>query len=837
MTETKQPFSARCYSPRLLVGIGLLCAFAIAFLVSEIVTQLRALSTASSDNVHWVLSQTEVEYLDFRTAVESARRTGEAAALDTVVVEFDLFYSRIVTLGSGSLYTRASEVAPFGDSVTQIRARLDALVPLIDGSAEGLLKNLDHLAEEADAIKPLLRRVTTSGLHYFTDQAAQSRTSISQTLLHLAILMVSLVCALILMLAFNRRNAIQAEQRGAALSHAHARLNTILETSLDAVIVSDLDGRILNFNSAAERIFQHTSSNVIGRSLSDVIIPDHLKAAHEAGMRRMQRSGVHTVIGHGRIRLEAKRGDGEVFPVEMALEKAQTGEGEMVVAFLRDISRRVASEAELVEARDKALAGEKAKAEFLAMMTHEIRTPLNGLLGNLALLENTPLSRQQARYVRNMDISGGILMHHVDAVLDVARFEAGHTQKTEDVVHLGHLIQNIVDGQVSAAEANDNHIQWGWEGAPLKWVKLDATRLQQVLLNLLGNAIKFTKGGRILIEAEQCQYDNNGTLRPGLQIRVIDSGIGISEVDQQRIFDDFQVLGTNGLEGGTGTGLGLGIARRFITSMGGEIGCESTPGVGSVFWLHIPVTRAKPPLEVASSCPKTMKATATPSQACDILLVEDNEMNLELAREMLTGLGHDVTVARDGLEAVAAADAHQFDLILMDIRMPRLDGLSATGTIRAGNGPNRDAPFIAFSANVLPEAKARFVEAGMSGFLAKPLKQADLQEVLSKFCTTKSNSGQTQVAVDPDLGDLCTRYETEMQGLFDWLGTSPEDHAEIAELAHKLAGSAAAFGQADLRDALIALEMAAESGSDAAIASAIKGARDTWTNAPEPALA
>lgn len=836
MTDPKRPFAIRCYSPRLLIGVGLLCSFAITFLVSEIVSQLRAVSTASSDNVHWVLSQTEVEYHGFRTAVESARRTGDAAALDKVTVEFDLFYSRMITLDTGSQYSKVRAEAPFGDSVALVRARLDALVPLIDGPTRQLLQGLDHLAAEADAIKPVLRRATISGLHYFTEQAIQSRESIAETLLRLAALLVSLICALILMLAYNRRNALQAEQRGVELGHAHARLHTILETSLDAVIVSDLDGRILNFNSAAERIFQHSSADVLGRNLSEVLIPDHLRAAHDAGMRRMQNTGTHTVIGHGRIRLEAKRGNGEVFPVEMALEKAETGEGEMVVAFLRDISQEVASEAELVEARDKALAGEKAKAEFLAMMTHEIRTPLNGLLGNLALLENTRLSRQQARYVRNMDISGGVLMHHVDSVLDVARFEAGKAETNQEVVHLGHLLQNIVDGQASAAEANDNHIQWGWEGAPMEWVKLDATRLQQVLLNLVGNAIKFTKGGRILIEAEQSQYDSDGASRSGLQVRVIDSGIGISEADQQRIFDDFQVLGGSGCEEGTGTGLGLGIARRFITSMGGEIGCESTPGDGSVFWLHIPVTRAEPPLAVVSSS-GSMTAIAAPTQACDILLVEDNEINLELANEMLTASGHKVTIARDGLEAVAAASARRFDLILMDIRMPRLDGLSATRTIRASDGPNREAPFIAFSANVLPEAKTRFVEAGMSGFLAKPLKRADLQEVIAKFCKAPKKPRQAPVQTGTDMDDLCTRYEAEIGCLFAWLGTAPKDHDAIAERAHKLAGSAAAFGQADLRDALVALERAAECGSSAAIASAIEGARKTWRNAPEPALA
>ncbi|WP_460272162.1 ATP-binding protein [Celeribacter sp. ULVN23_4] len=818
-------------STALLLGIGLLCLFAIALLVSEIVEEMRFLNSASSDNVHWVLSQAEVEFLEFSNAVETARRNESTAARDTVIVEFDVFYSRMMTLGTGLLYADLREIDAFGQSVSDIRQKLDAMVPLIDGAPAELQAGLPILAEEATEIRPLLRTVATTGLQFFAESSDQSRMSVANTLLRLAAITVVLVLALVVVLAYNRHVSKQTERRGEELADAYTRLNTILETSLDAVIVSDLKGRILTFNTAAERIFQHPAEAVIGRNLGDIIIPDHLRAAHEAGMKRMRETGEHAVVGHGRVRLEAKRSNGEVFPVEMALEKAQTGEDEVVVGFLRDISRLVSSETELVEARDRALAGEKAKAEFLAMMTHEIRTPLNGLLGNLSLLEKTPLSSTQSRYVRNMDISGGVLMHHVDAVLDVARFEAGADVSREEAVHVGRLIQDIVNSQASAAEANGNHIQWGWIGEPLDWVEIDAARLQQVLLNLVGNAIKFTRNGRILIEAEQSVGAPGDGDMSGLDIRVIDSGIGISEADQDRVFNDFQTIEAANIEGQTGTGLGLGIARRFIEAMGGEIGCESTLGEGSVFWLHVPVVPVEGP-EARDDTETEIAAVA----ACDVLLVEDNEINLELAQAMLSGLGHRVSVARDGEDAVKLSEGHKFDLILMDIRMPRLDGLGATRAIRSGEGACRDVPIIAFSANVLPDAKARFTDAGMSGFLPKPFSRGDLQQAIARHCASRHLPQTAPSAQASPMDRLLERYRAESIELFGWLATAPSDRHEIAERAHKIAGSAAAFGQPELRDALVAVETAAEEGASAGLDAAIKTAREAWEAAPAPSL-
>lgn len=827
----------------IIFGVALLSATAMAFLAVEIVQDLRRLNSATSDNVQWTLSQAEVEFLDLRLAVDKAQ-LDRPPDLDRVVEEFDIFYSRISTLESGQLYAPLRDVPEFFRPMTDIRRMLDALVPVIDGPRDALLRGLPRIDDQLHEGQRHLRALSTAGLVEFAQTSDAQRMSVAVTLSRLAVLTVVLILALVFLLRHARRVTHQTERRGQELAAAYARLNTILETSLDAVIVADMDGTIRQFNQAAERIFKTNAQDAIGRRIGQVIVPPHLRAAHDTGMKAMQETGQRKVVGHGRVRLEGMRSDGEVFPVELALESAHTGEEEILIGFMRDISHRVAAENELVEARDKALAGEKAKAEFLAMMTHEIRTPLNGVLGNLSLLKDTALSPDQTRYTHNMAISGKLLMSHVDAVLDIARFESGTAVSRVETVHLGRLVQDVVDSQTSAAEVNGTRLDWGWVSAPLDWVLLDGARLQQVLLNLIGNAIKFTHKGRVMIELEQTDTAGASPGGLGVEFRIIDTGSGIAEEDLDHVFEDFQTSAPTLHQGLSGTGLGLGIAKRFVEAMGGEIGAESALGEGSVFWLRLPVTETEAPAEGPS------EASPDTAASCrDILLVEDNEINLQLAQDMLTLMGHRVIVARNGQEGVTAAQSHAFDLILMDIRMPVMDGLAATRAIRDGQGANRDTPIVALSANVLPDAKERFSAGGMSAFLGKPLSRSELQQVIAQVCrsgdfppdappeappaASAAPAAPPVEQADP-YAALKTRYLTETRALFDWLAGRPQDLTQVADRAHQVAGSAAAFGQPDLRVALLRVEMAAEAENAQAVDRAVVAARQAWDAAPEP---
>jgi len=816
--KTAQTLMRQGYA--VLMVVSALFILAIISLAQAVSRDLELLESANSDNVQWTLSQTEVEFLDFERALDKGLIESEFDA-ETIRLEFDIFYSRVSTLENGALYQGLRDTADFQTELTVVRQFLDQHAPLIDRLETASQAEFLTLAQSAEQIAGHVRRLANSGLYFFASQSDTRRASIAVSLQRLAIVTTSLIAALGLLAYYSHRMGRHAQHSKLELQSAYARMNTVVNTSLDAVIVSDSKGRILDFNAAAEKIFGRKFKDVHGQALGDIIVPPHLRDAHDAGVKRFENAGKPHVIGHGRVQLEGMRANGEIFPVELALETAGVGDERLVIGFLRDISAQVAAAEELVAARDRALAGEKAKADFLAVMTHEIRTPLNGVLGNLSLLEDTRLTNKQARYAHNMNISARQLMQHVDTVLDIARFESGLITSVETPTHLGHLMQDIVDGQSGAAEAQGNTLSWSWIGPQATWVQTDTARLQQVLLNLVGNAIKFTQDGRIDIEAEQLSSG------PEIEVefRIIDTGIGISEADQDRIFEDFQTVDASFQRAAGGTGLGLGIVRRLVQTMGGTLGVESEPGDGSVFWIRLRFDRAEAPKDGATDADQPAQ-----QRPLEILAVEDNEINLQLLQERLKIMGHHVTSAQNGLEGVQAATAHRFDLVLMDISMPVMDGLEACRQIRAGQGPSSRSPIVALSANVLPEMRDRIVAAGMSGFLGKPLQQNELVTLLAE-----AGHGAVPISEGPApsvLDGLRQRFETEVETLMKWLDPLPADRSQIAANCHKVAGSAAAFDNLALRDALVQVEQAAQTDTpDAELIQLITAARDLWRGA------
>ncbi|THD74757.1 PAS domain-containing hybrid sensor histidine kinase/response regulator [Thalassobius vesicularis] len=807
-----------------LLTAALLCIMAIVSLTQAVSRDLDLLESANSDNVQWTLSQAEVEYLSFERSLDHAL-AARSVSRDQIQRGFDIFYSRITTLETGSLYKDLRNTAEFNQALANIRVFLDGNVDLIDRLDSATEAEMLQLETDAEALSNDVRHLSTSGLYYFAKLSDNQRESISVSLMRLAFVTTSLIAALGLLAYYSHWMGQQTERSKRELEAAYTRLNTVVNASLDAVIVSDYQGRVLDFNKAAEKIFGYSLDQVLGLPLADFLIPPDLRNRHREGIARMNLTGETRVVGHGRIELRAMRANEEVFPCELALESAGSGKDRIVIGFLRDITSVKAAEQELVEARDHALAGEKAKADFLAVMTHEIRTPLNGVLGNLSLLEGTKLNDRQTRFAQNMQISARQLMAHVDAVLDIARYEAGKHSVRRAPTDLGAMLQDIVASQSGYAAANRNTLSSRWEGEPPGWVMADAAQVQQVLLNLVGNAIKFTHGGQITLEAECLDAPAPQTAR--IEFRVIDTGIGIAEADQARIFNDFQTVDASYQRSAGGTGLGLGIVQRLVHGMGGELGVESEPGEGSVFWVRLDFAQtAEPETRVAYD------SVRSGSRSLQVLAVEDNEINLQILQEHLALLGHTVSVAHNGQEGVDAAAATRFDAIFMDISMPVMDGLEAARRIRAGGGASHDVPIIALSANVLPEMRERITQAGMTGFVGKPYQQQDLLNVLDPLsedapANPASNSPQPGV-----LSELQDRFERETDELLDWLETLPEDHAEIAARSHMVAGSAAAFGNLDLRNGLIRLEQAAEQRAERAVLERhIAEVRQIWSDA------
>ena len=799
---------------------------AIAYLSYRVIEDLRLLNTAQSDNVQWTLSQSEVEFLEFDIALFNAKLS---AAPDLIGLrrKFDIFYSRINTLEQASIYAPLRDLPAFSENLHTARAFLDDAVTAIDAPDSELIAALPRLHAESEAIRPNIRRLSNSALDFFAAESDALRAELSSTLVQLAAGIVGLFFALLLLAFYLALLNAQNVRRRQQVSEASQRMNVVTGTSLDGVIISDATGKILEFNAAAEQIFGTTAEEAVGRDLAAVVVPDHHLAAHNAGMERMRKNGERRVVGKGRVRLEAKRANGEIFPVELAIQSADTQMGEIFVAFLRDISHLVKSEEELMDARDRALAGEKAKTDFLATMSHEIRTPLNGLLGNLTLLQDTRLSGRQDRYVRNMETSGKLLLSHISDVLDITKYDAGKLKLRPVDMNLSTLMQDIIDNQSSAAAANGTTLTWGWEGPRADWIHADRDRVQHIIMNLVGNAVKFTRDGKVSVSLRQA----DGTL----EIVVSDTGIGIPADLQERVFDDF-VTGDSSYDRETGgTGLGLGIAKRFATALGGTVDLRSEEGRGSTFTLRIPVTTIEAPaVDTTHHQPARSRAGAK------VLLVEDNDINREVAREMISAEGHHVTEAHDGQKAVQITGQQAFDLILMDISMPMMDGRAATRAIRAGDGPSAKTPIVALTANAMQDEQEAFLQDGMNDVLTKPLSRDALRKVLGRYGASGAPQGPAAVSethfrsLVEALGEdaakgILYRFADEVDRTLTQLGDwENQPFSEVAMTAHKVAGSAATLGATALREGLIAAENAANAEDETAVAEAIAALPSIW---------
>lgn len=813
--------------------LGLVTIFfiaAIALLSMNIRSQLAELGTASSDNVQWVLSQTEVELLVLGNAIADAKKS-DNPDLYEIRRRFDIFYSRIYTIKESPIFAQLRSLPAISANINHLSKFLDDTVPIIDGDDAALLAALPKLSTDVSVARFHVRDAALEGITFFSEVSDNRRISVAKTLIYVALLTSALILILILLVYALNRSVHKSNENARQSRETRDRLETVISTSLDAVIVIDEDGKVLEYNGAAERIFGYSYSDVIGADMAELIIPDHLRKGHDEGMLRFRRGAPARVVNKGIVQLEAKRKNGEHFPIDLSIAAATRPEGVIYVGFIRDISSRVAAEKELLSARDEAIAGEKSKANMLAVMSHEMRTPLNGMLGTLDLFDADKLDRNHQRYLRVIRSSGNLLLGHINDVLDISRLDADKMSMSMERFDLGAALQETVDAQAAHAKDHGNTIELSVLDTRLHDVYSDRIRVCQIVTNLLNNAIKFTRNGHIAIEAE-C---HNGL--DDVELRVVDSGIGISEENLERIFGDFVTIDSSYSRNNGGTGLGLGISQRLITALGGEIGAESELGDGSVFWLRMPMRHPPESEKTRSSLIKKDIVPTTPSRKLSVLLVEDNAVNRLVAREMLLRDGHTVTEAHNGCEGVQLAEQMKFDVILMDISMPEMDGVEATGKIRESRAGSWRAPIIATTAHVLKNDMQRFRDAGMNEVLSKPISIARMRKALASVVERVDKaplletepSVETEVLIDweqaetvkqtlppKQLAEAIETIRSEMVTFFKDLPGMIEtssDFKPLGEEAHRLAGSAAVFGAVRLAGLFRAIQFEAENNS------------------------
>jgi signal transduction histidine kinase/CheY-like chemotaxis protein len=432
--------------------------------------------------------------------------------------------------------------------------------------------------------------------------------------------------------------------------------------------------------------------------------------------------------------LRIVRPDGQVRWVRLyyELKRDVRGRARRSVGLMLDIDERKRQELALVEAEKAALAAGEAKSRFLASVSHEIRTPMNGVLGVLHLLRSEHLSDEGHKLIAEALACGKMLSELINDVLDFSKIEANQLELVPEPTDPIETLSGVAALLEPQCKAKGLYLKL--EADPgLGWVMIDPIRLRQCLFNLLGNAVKFTLAGGVTVRLSPVSGDR-------LRVEFEDTGVGIPADARDHLFQRFQQADGSTTRRFGGTGLGLAITRRLAGLMGGAVGFDSHEGLGSTFWLEVEAPRA------AALIPAPVQDHAGCLEGLHVLVVEDNPTNRMIATKILENLGAVVQTAEDGRLGVDAASTGVFDLILMDVQMPVMDGLEAAVLVRSLPGPAAQTPIVALTANVMAHQRDTYLAAGMNGVVAKPISPSALVAEIARLATEGGDGVPSEAA-------------------------------------------------------------------------------------------
>ena len=553
----------------------------------------------------------------------------------------------------------------------------------------------------------------------------------------------------------------EREQLDRNLRLSESKLHSIFKSVPEAIVVANSQGKIVQCNAATAAIFGYSMKALVGQRLN-ILMAEAEQVWHDQYMDRHLNEGETKLMNPPRV-LQGRKSDGSLFPVRLTISEARLDEEHFFIGVMQDFTAIQRAQDLLVEAKEKAEQANRMRGEFLANMSHEIRTPMNGILGMTELALDTTDTAQQKEYLVLARDSANHLLQIINEILDFSKIEAKALELELLAVSPVQLVRHTARSleQLARVKGVDLRLENAPDVPDRLW--MDPVRMRQVLINLIGNAIKFTDVGAVTVKTELVPFMHAKTEGTSivdaktvfLRISIIDTGIGFDPDRTEALFSPFTQADGSVTRSYGGTGLGLAITRSLLQLMGGYITAEGRPGRGAAFVATLPARIAEEsvPSALHSSGSMSTEEAVPPSKACHgcyVLLVEDHEINRKLAAIMLERMGCRFVMANDGQQALDRLEQERFDLILMDVMMPVMDGMTALRHLREKEALGRPrTPVLMVTAHAMTGDKERFMASGADGYVSKPMSQATLKSEIKRLLANKQD-----VDPEPDLNPL-----------------------------------------------------------------------------------